>query len=48
MEAIDYSLLAGGKRAPTLVLECAAACDHANYSSGRINPSALAAAARWS
>lgn len=40
VEAIDYSLMAGGKRLrPTLVLECAMACG------GEVNPSALAAAA---
>jgi geranylgeranyl pyrophosphate synthase len=39
IEAIDYSLMAGGKRLrPSLVLECAIACG------GEINPSALAAA----
>src|SRR5271155_1838189 len=39
LEAIDYSLMAGGKRLrPALVLECAAAC-------GNDNASALAAAA---
>jgi geranylgeranyl pyrophosphate synthase len=39
IEAIDYSLMAGGKRLrPSLVLECAVACG------GEINPSALAAA----
>lgn len=39
IEAIDYSLMAGGKRLrPSLVLECAVACG------GEVNSSALAAA----
>ena len=39
LEAIEYSVMAGGKRLrPALVLECAAAC-------GSVNPSAVAAAA---
>ncbi len=45
LEAIEYSLMAGGKRLrPTLVLECAKACDHHDRKSAWW-PSALAAAA---
>jgi len=46
LEAVEYSLMAGGKRLrPTLVLECAAVCGQAPYVAGLANQSALAAAA---